>query len=135
MFVLVDIDGTLALRSGREPFDWSAVLSDQPNPAVVTCVRSLWREGLEIVFITGREEFLRDATNQWLETHVGISGQLLMRQTGDFRPDEVVKAEFLELGTIDRSQILLVLDDRDRVVEMWRDKYNLPCFQVAKGDF
>ena len=30
--------------------------------------------------------------------------------------------------------VKFVLDDRDQVVEMWRDM-GLPCFQVAPGDF
>lgn len=135
MIVVVDIDGTLALRNDRDPFDWDRVLSDKPNLAVITCVRALRDQGCEIVFVSGREEFLRELTLTWLDKHVGIEGRLLMRQTGDFRSDDTVKAEFIENGTIDPQKILLVLDDRDRVVRMWREQFGLVCFQVANGSF
>ena len=135
MLVLVDIDGTLALRSGRHPFEWERVHTDQPNLPVVNCVRALSNQGFEIVFVTGREELLRDSTTKWLQQHVGVRGRLLMRVTGDHRPDVVVKSEFIKQGAINSNDVLLVLDDRDSVVKMWRAQFGLVCFQVAEGNF
>ena len=43
--VLVDIDGTVALMSGRSPFDWSRVGEDAPNPAVIAAVRAMHAAG------------------------------------------------------------------------------------------
>jgi len=31
--------------------------------------------------------------------------------------------------------VLFVLDDRDQMVEHWREVVGIPCFQVAEGDF
>ena len=135
MLVLVDIDGTLALRNGRNPFEWDRVDTDQPNMPVVSCVRALSNQGYEIVFVTGREEFLRESTMGWIQKHVGINGRLLMRVTGDYRPDVVVKSEFIEQEVINAKDVLLVFDDRDSVVKMWREKFGLVCFQVAEGNF
>ena len=135
MLVLVDIDGTLALRSGRSPFDWKRVHTDQPNLPVVSCVRALSNQGFEIVFVTGREEFLRESTMEWIQKHVGVDGRLMMRATGDYRPDVVVKSAFIEQGAIDPRDVLVVFDDRDSVVEMWREQFGFVCFQVAQGDF
>lgn len=135
MLVLVDIDGTLALRNGRNPFDWERVHTDQPNMPVVNCVRALSNQGYEIVFVTGREELLRESTMGWIQEHLGINGRLLMRVTGDYRPDVVVKSEFIEQEAINPKDVLLVFDDRESVVKMWREKFGLVCFQVAEGNF
>lgn len=135
MLVLVDIDGTLALRNGRNPFDWERVHTDQPNMPVVNCVRALSNQGYEIVFVTGREELLRESTMEWIQEHLGINGRLLMRVTGDYRPDVVVKSEFIEQEAINPKDVLLVFDDRESVVKMWREKFGLVCFQVAEGNF
>jgi len=40
--------------------------------------------------------------------------------------------ERLVPGTYD---VLLVLDDRNQVVDMWRKELGLTCFQVDYGDF
>jgi len=135
MFVISDIDGTLAKRVNRGPFEWSRLLDDEPNAAVVELLQALHDRGHEIVFISGRTEDLREQTLLWLSRNVGIPGRLLMRRANDDRRDEIVKAEiFVELN-LTKEQVLLVLDDRDRVVKMWRDRFGLTCFQVAEGDF
>jgi hypothetical protein len=72
---------------------------------------------------------------EWLRQHVGVNGQLIMRETGDHRPDVVIKAEFIENGAINPEQVFLVFDDRDSVVKMWRHRFGLVCFQVAEGSF
>jgi hydroxymethylpyrimidine pyrophosphatase-like HAD family hydrolase len=135
VLVLVDVDGTLALRKNRNPFDWGLIHTDQPNLPVVKCIRALSNHGLDIAYVTGREEFLRESTMEWLRQHVGVNGQLIMRETGDHRPDVVIKAEFIENGAIDPEQVFLVFDDRDSVVKMWRHRFGFVCFQVAEGSF
>jgi len=35
---------------------------------------------------------------------------------------------------VDIHDVFLVVDDRNKVVDMWRS-LNLPVFQVAEGDF
>jgi hypothetical protein len=44
----------------------------------------------------------------------------------------IVKRELLE--GLDRSKILFVVDDRRRIVEMWRSE-GLVCLQCAPGEF
>ena len=44
--VIVDIDGTLALRTGdRSPFDWHRVGEDTPNPPVIELVQLIHAAG------------------------------------------------------------------------------------------
>ena len=51
-------------------------------------------------------------------------------------PDEVLKKKMLLefVGDEWRSEVFCVFDDRQKVVDMWRD-LGLTCFQVAPGDF
>ena len=57
-----------------------------------------------------------------------------MRQAGDNRDDRIVKREIYEREIKGRYNVRFVLDDRNKVVALWRD-LGLPCFQVADGDF
>lgn len=38
--IIIDIDGTLALRLGRGPFDWNRVGEDLPNWPIVALVKT-----------------------------------------------------------------------------------------------
>jgi len=50
-----------------------------------------------------------------------------------FMPDEILKKAMLDTF-VDVNDVFLVVDDRDKVVKMWRD-LGLNTFQVAPGDF
>jgi len=71
-------------------------------------------------------------TEDWLEKHKIPYRHLFMRNGGDSREDSVIKQEILEL--LPKERIAWVLDDRDRVVSMWR-RNGLTCLQVAEGAF
>ena len=58
-----------------------------------------------------------------------------MRDAGDYRKDDEVKYDMYKTYIEDEYFIHYVLDDRQQVVDMWRDKCNLTCFQVAPGNF
>jgi predicted kinase len=133
--VLVDIDGTVALMTGRGPYDWHRVGSDAPNPAVIAAVRAMHAAGHAIVFCSGRDEVCRAETEAWLELFVGVPYEaLFMRPEGDGRKDAVVKREIFDTEIRDRWRIVGVFDDRQQVVRMWR-ALGLTVFQVAEGDF
>ena len=61
--------------------------------------------------------------------------RLSMRGAGDYRKDDEVKYDMYKTYIEDEYFIHYVLDDRQQVVDMWRDKCKLTCFQVAPGDF
>lgn len=133
---LVDVDGTLAIRSSRGPFDWSAVGSDLPNHPVVAVVRALFASASKpsIILVTGREEKTRRLTEEWLRRHCIPYHLLLMRKDGDYRRDESVKSEMYSHRIAPHFSVEAVIDDRNRVVNMWR-ALGLVCFQVADGDY
>jgi hypothetical protein len=57
-----------------------------------------------------------------------------MRKQWDRRDDDIVKFELLEQIYEAGYEPVLVLEDRNRVVKMWRAA-GLRCLQVADGDF
>ncbi len=58
--------------------------------------------------------------------------ELRLRKSGDRRIDVIVKREML--AGIDETKVLFVVEDRNRVVEMWREE-GLVCLQCAPGEF
>jgi hypothetical protein len=66
---------------------------------------------------------------------LGVPGEALhMRAHGDNRPDHVVKRELYRRRIKSRYKVTAVLDDRMKVVRMWRG-LGLTVLQVADGDF
>ena len=139
--ILIDIDGTLALRGERDPFDFSKVLNDQPNKKLIVILRAIitYKKELELIFISGRMDSCRNDTELWLKKYCssllnGSPPLLLMRATDDFRDDYVVKQELYEQEIKVSYRVFLIFDDRNQVVNMWRS-LGLTCYQVANGDF
>jgi len=57
-----------------------------------------------------------------------------MRADSDRRSDDIVKRELLARIRGDGFDPQLAIDDRKRVVDMWRSE-GLICAQVAEGEF
>ena len=134
--VLCDIDGTIALHEGnRSPYDYTKVSGDAINENVAWLVEILGGEH-NVVFMSGREDSCRADTEQWLMDTLGMAfpPELHMRTAGDKRHDDVVKGELFDKHIRGKYDVRLVLDDRDRVVKLWREM-GLTCLQVNYGDF
>lgn len=138
--IIVDIDGTVALMTGRSPYDYSRVGEDVPNVPVCRIVhRELQSGEVKVLFVSGRKAECRAATEAWLNAEFGapgytVSPSLFMRADGDDRDDRIVKREIHEREIRGKYNVRYVLDDRNRTVAGWRS-LGLPCFQVAEGDF
>jgi predicted kinase len=149
--LIVDIDGTVALMNGRSPYDPSQYHTDLRNDPVAEIVFDYFQRGDHIVFCSGRDDTYRDATIKWIQDHMDLDPKtveeeanwpvrLLMRpaardaEAGKKRNDAIVKREIYDEQIAGKYNVRFVLDDRDRVVEMWRS-VGLPCLQVAPGDF
>lgn len=133
--VLVDVDGTLALRDGRSPYDESLVAHDLPNHAIITIVRALHKDGHRIIVLSGRTEASREDTADWLDRHLQVPlDALYLRASGDRRRDVDVKYDIYRHNIANQYSVLCVLEDRNQVVDLWRSLH-LTCLQVAPGDF
>lgn len=69
----------------------------------------------EIVWLTGRPEWLRKVTRQWLNVHELPGDELHMRPHGDYRPARVYKLGVLR--HLAPRGIAAVIDDDDEVVQ------------------
>lgn len=135
--IICDLDGTLALHNGRSPYDVEKCDTDVPNSPVRLILNSISFAGSDkkVIFVTGREDKFREKTIIWIARHTGRTEDLLlMRPTGDMREDSIVKKEIYNREIQGKYNVRFVLDDRNRVVNMWR-RIGLTCFQVAEGDF
>lgn len=131
--IICDIDGTLALMDGRGPFDWDKVDTDIPNIPIVKLVRSL--DTVPLLLFSGRDSVCREKTEKWLKEFDIDYDELYMRAEGDTRKDSIIKKELFNQYVDGKWNILYVLDDRDQVVDMWRNELGLTCLQVAEGNF
>ena len=124
---------------------------DVPNEPVIKMAQLFKNDGFKIVIFSGRNDRGFFATKDWLKIHNVPYDLLVMRPdkfqskawpiahgnpaTPDMRfmSDEILKKAMLDTF-VDINDVFLVVDDRDKVVKMWRD-LGLNTFQVAPGDF
>lgn len=137
--ILVDIDGTVADKGGRSPFDWHRVGLDTPRWPIIRLVKAMRAAGYAIVFFSGRNSVCRPETTVWLNEHFGwqqgTDYALFMRPEQDNRKDSIIKQELFTQHILGRYCVEFVVDDRQQVVDMWRRVLGLTCVQVDYGDF
>jgi hypothetical protein len=150
-WVIFDLDGTLALIDERREFsvktngkmDWDKFFApenismDKPNIAVIAMAQSLAESGHKIAIFSGRSVSTILTTKSWLNKHKVPWHQIRMRPTNHpfkFMPDEKLKSDWFDEVFPDKSDVICVFDDRNKVVKMWRDK-GISVMQVAEGDF
>jgi hypothetical protein len=129
--VIVDMDGTLADVSHRLPHlygpkkNWEKFFAlmdaDPPSTVIVDWVKNLSPD-YEVVIVTGRPE-------RFNKHNVPYS-RILMRRSGDHRPDYVVKKELL--NQVGQDRVAFVIDDRPTVCDMWRS-CGLRVFPITYG--
>ena len=152
--IVFDIDGVLADISHRvhfikdSPKQWKrffeAGVNDKPIEDGVLLLKMLCqanmshgKEQSDLLLMTGRSEEYRSLTVEWLEKQMVFDScyaRLLMRDSGDFRPDYIVKEELYENHVRPYYQVRAVFEDRSQVVKMWRSK-GITCWQNCDGDY
>lgn len=135
--VIFDIDGTVAVRGDRDPYDMTRVGEDLVRAPVMRMAQMVAASGIaDVMFVTGRDTSALTQTCFWLAEHFGSEYMMKMRAKGDNRADAIVKQEIMEKIAKHR-EIIAVFDDRNQVVDMWRAN-GYTCFQVCSredGDF
>jgi len=145
--VMCDLDGTVAWMQKRSPYSTTDVDKDKVDPQLSMLLGLLMAYGIEVIFVSGRmgNDECRQKTYDWIKKNVpnsttpklsGVKDNfiLLMRKDKDFRGDEIVKKEIFENEIKGNFNVIAVFDDRNKVVNMWRET-GLLCCQVADGDF
>mgnify|MGYP001575958113 FL=1 len=152
----IDVRRVKSLNS-KGKIDWDIFAApdsitnwDKPNLPVIKMAQ-LFNLQFNIVIFSGRNDRSFDATTKWLDKFNVPFDLLVMRPdkfkdkswpiadgnpaTSDMRfmPDDILKKKMLDTF-VDINDVFLVVDDRDKVVKMWRG-LGLNTFQVAPGDF
>lgn len=131
--IICDLDGTLSLMNGRNPYDYTACYNDKVNTPVWELLKHLFGTYV-IIILSGRGSEARHETERWLEKYNIKYYALYMRKAGDMRRDTIVKQEMYDAHIKDKFNVVFALDDRNMMVDHWREM-GIPCFQVWYGDF
>jgi predicted kinase len=131
--IIVDLDGTLALTDMKYPAAYDRdYRTDRLNAPVAMVVDAMQAEGA-VLIVTGREgtEENLAQTYEWLSANQINYNHLFHRAEGDNRDDAIVKKELYLKHIQGNWEIDFVLDDRPRVVRMWRAELGLTVLQCA----
>lgn len=145
-FVLCDLDGTLFDITHRlhyakgETKDWgrffAGIPEDEVRTHVVDMLLDYESQGHEIIFVSARPERTREATEAMIEKAFKgyeIGKTLIMRADGDSRDDVLVKGDFYTKYFEKKYPIHCVIDDRPKVIRMWR-ALGLEVIDVGQGE-
>jgi len=138
--IIVDCDGTLSIRGSRSPYDFSKVREDKVNEPIKNLVNFLSSDifnedkSLRVFIFSGRDDVSIGDTKIWLKENQIYYDFIYMRETGDKRSDEIVKQELYEQYVKGKYNVLYIIDDRKKVIDMWR-KLGLTTLDVAGNTF
>lgn len=152
--IIVDLDGTLCNTDHRVVYaqngEWdefhSRCLDDDINHGIMDllCAMSPLSNHLyapfRVTVMTGRNEKWRKMTNEWLRIHEidHCVDELFMRPDDCYLSDVDLKLGWIEkeFGNFQLAsqRILFALDDRDKVVQAFRDK-GIETWQVREGAY
>ena len=126
MLAVFDIDGVVAdvrhrLHHLDPPRSWrrffAAAGADGLLPEGARLVAELAAEH-DVVWLTGRPDWLRDITAEWLARHDLPGSELHLRPSGDYRPARLYKRDVLR--RLAPRGIAAFIDDDDEVVQTAR---------------
>lgn len=149
--VVVDLDGTLSdgraryhlVKGKHRDYDaFHARLEEDPvNYWCLSILEAYMRYNaamhdlyagvgaFRLVLVSARPAVAREATYRWLRKHVVPHDELhLLRKDGDSTPDHELKRAWVR--AYGKERILFCIDDRQKVVDMWREE-GLTCLQCA----
>lgn len=149
--IIFDLDGTLANCQHRKHFvdprlnlenanewkkDWrkffEACDKDIPIDPVLEILCTLLFSGKEVQIWTGRSEFVRDKTVNWIKQNLesyykmrswpleSYNLKVKMREIGGPIPQEVIKEKWFDQAIADGKIVEYVIDKNPKVVKMWR---------------
>ena len=150
--VLCDIDGTMALMDfkKRSPFEYEKAFDDRLNKPVCRIVKSIVSDyNCKLIFFSAREDrtfspgslhkSTYHLTYHWITQNFGTSEEWgwdrHLREEGNHNKDCYVKYDMYREHIEGKYNVKYVFDDRNQVVDMWRNGLGLTCLQVADGNF
>jgi len=139
--IIIDMDDTLAncthRRHHAQDGDFKAFYAEMGKDDVNHWCRRIidkFHDTHSILIVSGRPQEYESITQSWLLHNMVSYDKIFMRKTGDNRDDTIVKKEIFMENIQEDFDIEFVIDDRDKVVKMWRS-IGLTCLQCDYGDF
>ena len=138
--IVVDLDGTLAdvskrtelVRSDKPKWDefYARVAEDKVNVWCRELMAAMWAFNHDVIIVSARPQRCMGDTREWLRVNlVSYTGIFLLRGADkDYTPDVDLKRSWLK--NFGKERILFAVDDRQRVVDMWRAE-GITCLQCA----
>ncbi len=126
--IICDIDGTIADNNHRQSLldnnNWDKFFlemkNDLPIYPVINKVIDEFRDGKEIIFLTGRPSNYEKETNEWLKKYFTFEYKLVMRRENDRRNKLIVKKE-LFLNNFSVNEIDYVIDNDAELLHQWKE--------------
>ena len=152
----IEIRRKMSVKSNYK-MDWDMffhpdnIKYDKPVHAIINLAQIYYKDGYNVVIFSGRNDRSWKETKDWLKKYGVLHHLLVMRPdkfksksspvadgnpaTGNMRfmPDEILKKKMLD-KFVDIDDVLFVVDDRNKVVDMWRD-LGLVVLQPSPGNF
>lgn len=151
--IIADLDGTISFDHHRRKLIpdesiehyFQACDRDTPNLAVIEMLEAMRMAGYDIHIVTGRSETTRSKTEVWLRENGVTWSSLNMRPIDTYRAhgrdasgfdsDPELKASICKLQGLTPDNTLMVLEDREEIVDAWR-AMGFDCWQVCpRGKF
>lgn len=135
--IVFDLDGTLAnidhrahyVRQDNPEWDkfYSACDKDTPNAWCMEMMDIFRQQGYPVLIVSARRDTEKSKTLAWLRYHgIKYTDLIMLRKGNDNTEDKKLKKAWLKL--FGKENILFVVDDRQKVVDMWREE-GLVCLQ------
>lgn len=151
-YIIVDLDGTLAnvdhrlnlVKRKKKWFEkfYELAWKDKPNQWCVELINSMLAAGYKVKIVSARPKEYEEKTIDWL-IKSGVNCTLdnltlhLLRGNKDYTKDVDLKRKWLKDQIYgpdpSKQDILFVVDDRKRVVDMWREE-GLTCLQCYEWE-
>lgn len=149
-FIIFDLDGTLCnidhrihfIRNDENRPDWNSFNKGCINDTLYKHIYMIYAcmcdpmfhdDTFGCIIVTGRSDEYADQTIKWLTDHFIHPDYLYMRPKNNYDSDHVFKKSVIDQYLCD-ARVLFVIEDRDRVVDMWRSS-GYKCLQCKKGDY
>ena len=135
--IICDLDGTLCILNGRNPYNASTCENDELNKPIAFIIEQAYKANKKIIFLSGREDRYLSQTLKFFEKNIPQieNYELHMRKTGDIRKDSIIKKELFEQHIKNKYYIDFVVDDRPQVIRMWRYDLGLTVFGLNDQEF
>lgn len=132
--IIVDLDGTLAEFNGRGPYEFERCEDDHLVQQVYDMVMMYKKmANVTVIIMSGRDEWSRGATTNWLDKHNVPFDHLFMRADDDKRSDDLVKIDLFNNNVRGKYNVRFAIDDRFRVIRGCWNKLGIFVFCVNQN--